>query len=114
MILNISVQWTDLSLSKSKQINDKKMKHITKLNPGDKLYALKDNCIQSFTVEEINIMIMQSHCHIGNIYTEEKYKLQIGESAGVRAIIYKDEIGNKYFKTINQLITSLRQKQTEK
>lgn len=89
------------------------MKYITKMDVGNKLYAIVGDKIQYFTIESIDVQIHKSFVpdNANSIYTTETYQCKVGESAGARQFVSSDQIGKKYFITKKLLIKSLQEQE---
>lgn len=72
----------------------------TKLNIGDKVWAMESNAPLEHTIERINIT-----CSEGSPLV--KYIARKGQSAGVRAEFYEEQLYKGWFLTKQELVRSL-------
>ncbi len=84
------------------------MEIYTKLQPGDKLFALRNNKVQDFMVESVTAVSTFNY-NTNKPYDgiSISYRLRVGLSAGSRAEIDEGDIGKTHFLSKEDLIKSL-------
>ena len=78
----------------------------TKYSLGQTVYAMHDNKVQEFFVEEVCVNHSWSYSDTPHSILI-KYRMRIGMSAGSRREVYEDELDRKYFLTKEELVKSL-------
>lgn len=79
---------------------DSNMNIETKLNVGDKVWAMVSNAPLEHTIERIEIVCLKGGPYI-------KYIARIGQSTGVRSEFYEEQLCKGWFLTKKELVNSL-------